>query len=157
MAAPILYHESRSLKVTISSALIFFLQKIIEGLTSLFLPLFAFETAWSWHNILYFVSLAAKWNFRHVKLTAGGEVWARILAIDIVCFFSFFLFLSFISFLLLAFFHDQMHTFKQEEMRKGWEETYRRAVRFTRFVDYRLMFDLGRSFTLEYYLIRSPY
>ena len=31
------------------------------------------------------------------------------------------------------------------------------AVCFTRFVDYRLMFDSGRSFSLEYDLIRSPY
>ena len=31
------------------------------------------------------------------------------------------------------------------------------AVCFTRFVDYRLMFDSGRSFSLEYDLIRLPY
>ena len=37
-------------------------------------------------------------------------------------------------------------------------ERRQRAVRcFTRFVDYELMFDSRRSFSLEYDLIRSPY
>ena len=90
------------------------------------------------------------------------EARARILAIEFVCFFSFFLFFSFFSFLLLAFFHDQTHTgthtIKRGAERRGKaERRHWRAVRFTRFVDYRLMFDSGRSFSLEYDLIRSPY
>ena len=123
MAAPILYHESRSLKVTISSALIFFLQKIIEGLTSLFLPLFAFETAWefsfsdggsrdrdiiSW-LVFCFLGCLVKFQARE------ANSWRRS-ASNWVC-------LLFLYFLLLAFFHNQTHTFKQEETRKGWKET----------------------------------
>ena len=95
-------------KVMLSSALIFFQQKIFARLTSLFLPLFAFETTWEVflfktvghvidrdiyseiEHIRYFFPLAAWWSFRHAKLTAGGGAQARILAIEFVWFFSFF-------------------------------------------------------------------
>ena len=92
-------------KVTISSALISFLQKIIARLIHSFFHLYLLlkprekcfcfrrRVTWSWHNILYFVS--SWWSFRHVKLKAGGEMRARILAIEFVCFFSFFLFFFF--------------------------------------------------------------
>ena len=68
----------------------------------------------------------------------------------------------FFSFLILAFFHDQTHTGTDTtkggaERRGKVERRHWRAVRFTRFVDYRLMFDSGRSFSLQYDLIRSPY
>ena len=49
------------------------------------------------------------------------------------------------------------HSNKQgicEDTRKGRKET---AVRFTRFLNYRLMFDSGLSFSLKYDLIRPPY
>ena len=130
---------------------------------TLFLPLFAFETAWevflfqtAGHVIviLYFVSLAAWWSFRHLKLTAGGEVRARILAIEFGCFFSFFLFFFFVPTSSIFFTIKRTHS---RSKRRGKAERRRRTVRFTRFVDYRLMFDSGRSFTLEYNLIRSPY
>ena len=50
------------------------------------------------------------------------------------------------------------HSHKQEGAKtSGKAEGRQRAVRFTRFLDYRLMFDSGRSFSLKYYLIRSPY
>ena len=51
------------------------------------------------------------------------------------------------------------HTHKQgrcEDTRKGRKET-EISVRFTRFLDFRLMFDSGRSFNLKYDLIRPPY
>ena len=45
-----------------------------------------------------------------------------------------------------------------QELDFGFAERRQRAVRpFTRFVDYGLMFDSRRSFSLEYDLIRSPY
>ena len=83
------------------------------------------------------------WSFRHAKLTAGGEARDRIPAIEFVCFFFF-------SFLLLAFLHDQTHILTQTRdvraKRRGKvERRHCRAVRFTRFVDYRLMFDSWRS------------
>ena len=90
-----------------------------------------------------------------MKLKAGGEVRARILAIEFVCFFSFFLFFFFLVPTSSIFFTIK-HTHSHKK-RRGKAERRRRAVRFTRFVDYRLTFDSGRSFTLEYNLIRSPY
>ena len=115
---------------------------------------------WSWHNIqrwkriLYFVSLAAWLSFRHAKLTAGGEGRVRILAIECV-FFSFFFFPS----SRFSIFHDQTHTLTQtRKVRRDAERPKGdRAVRFTRFLDYRLMFDLGCSFSLKYDLIHPPY
>ena len=73
-----------------------------------------------------------------------------------------FLFFSFFSFLLLAFFYDKthigIHTNKGGAERRGKaERRHWRAVRFNRFVDYSLVFDSGRSFSLEYQVIRSPY
>ena len=50
------------------------------------------------------------------------------------------------------------HTRKEGAKTRGKAEGPRkRAVRFTRFLDYRLIFDSGCSFSLKYYLIRSPY
>ena len=112
------------IKPFFSSALMFLQQKIFARLTSLFLPLFAFETAWEVflfktvghvidrdiyseiEHIWYVFPLAAWWSFRHAKLTAGGGAQARILAIEFVWFFSFFLsffLFFFFSLLLLAF------------------------------------------------------
>ena len=104
---------------------------------------------------MYFVSLAAWLSFRHAKLTAGGEGRVRILAIECV---SFFLFPSHPT--ALAFFlHSNAHTHTNKEgaRTRGKAERRQRAVRFTRFLDYRLMFDSGRSFSLKNDLIRPPY
>ena len=49
------------------------------------------------------------------------------------------------------------HTNKEGAKTRGKAERRQRAVRFTRFLDYRLMFDSGRSFSLKYDLIRPPY
>ena len=83
------------------------------------------------------------------------------LAIEFVFFFTFVL--SFFSFLFslpsFRIFHDQTFTLsiKRGARRREKAERRQRAVRFTRFVDYRLMFDSGCSFSLKYDLIRSPY
>ena len=62
---------------------------------------------------------------------------------------------------VLAFFHDQTHahshTNKEGAKTHGKAERRQRAVRFTWFLDYRLMFDSGRSFSVKYDLIRPPY
>ena len=55
---------------------------------------------------------------------------------------------------------DQTHKLTQTRevrSREKAERTQRAVRRFTRFVDYGLMFDSRRSFSLEYKLIRSPY
>ena len=60
----------------------------------------------------------------------------------------------------LAFFsrsNAHTHTNKEGAKTRGKAERRQRAVRFTRFLDYRLMFDSGRSFSLKYDLIRPPY
>ena len=80
-------------------------------------------------------------KFQAKLITAGGEARAGILAIEFVCFFSFFLFFFF-SFLLLAFFHDQTHTgthtIKGGAERRGKaKRRHWKAVCFTRFEDYR--------------------
>ena len=51
-----------------------------------------------------------------------------------------------------------VQTNKGEAKRRGNAERRQRAVRrLIRFVNYGLMFDLRRSFSLGYNLIRSPY
>ena len=62
----------------------------------------------------------------------------------------------------LAFFHDQTHTLTQtrkvQRHAKIKAKRRQKAVRFTRFLDYRLIFDSGRSVSLKYHLIRPrPY
>ena len=49
------------------------------------------------------------------------------------------------------------HTNKEGAKTRGKAERRQRAVRFTRFLDYRLMFDSGCSFSLKNDLIRPPY
>ena len=60
----------------------------------------------------------------------------------------------------LAFFLNQTHTLTKqgrcEDTWKGRKETVQFYC-FTRFLDYRLMFDSGRSFSLKNDLIRPPY
>ena len=115
---------------------------------------------WSWHNIqrwkriLYFGSLAAWLRFRHAKLTAGGKGRVRTLAIECV---SFFLFFS-SSYRFSIFLRSNAHTHTNKEGAKtgGKAERRQRAVRFTLFLDYRLMSDSGLSFSLKYDLILPP-
>ena len=97
------------------------------------------------------VSLAAWLSFRYAKLTAGGEGWVRILAIECVGFSP--------SYRFSIFSRSNAHTHTNKEGAKTRRKAERRqrAVRFTRFLDYRLMFDSGRSFSLQYFLIRLPY
>ena len=80
-----------------------------------------------------------------------GEARARILAIEFACFFSFPHFFFFFFLLLSAFFFPRSnahtHKHKGSAKRRGKAERGQRQVRFTRFVDYRLMFDSGRSFS----------
>ena len=55
---------------------------------------------------------------------------------------------------------NSWHSFTQTRIEgaktRGKTERRQKAVRFTRFLDYRLMFDSGRSFSLKYDLIRPP-
>ena len=122
---------------------------------------------WSWHNIqrwardkmdlvqLYFVSLAAWLSFRHAKLTAGGEGPVRIPAIECVC--VFFFFSPSYRFSIFSRSNAHTHTNKGGAKTRGKAERRQRAVRFTRFLDYRLLFDSGRSFSPKNDLIRPPY
>ena len=73
-----------------------------------------------------------------------------------VCvFFSFFSHPTALAFFLRSNAHT--HTYKEGARTRGKAERRQRAVRFTRFLDYRLMFDSGRSFSVKYDLIRQPY
>ena len=102
--------------------------------------------------ILNFVSLAAWLSFRDAKLTAGGERRARFLAIECVSFFP--------SSCFSIFSRSNAHrktANKEGAKTRGKAERRQRAIRFTRFLDYRLMCDSGRSFSLKYDLIRPPY
>ena len=103
---------------------------------------------------LYFVSLAAWLSFRHAKLTAGGEGRVRILAIEYV---SFFLFSPSYRFSIFSRSNAHTHTNKEGAKTRGKAERRQRADRFTLFLDYRLMFDSRRSFSLKNDLTRPPY
>ena len=101
---------------------------------------------------MYFVSLAAWLSFRHAKLITGGEGRVRILAIECVYFFS-----PSYSFSIFSRSNALTHTNKEVAKTRGKAERRQRAVRLTRFLDYRLMFDSGHSFSLKNDLIRPPY
>ena len=172
MAEPILQHESRLLKKRCfgrSRSLLlnyFFLQKMFARLTlqSPFTYIcicnrvrsVSFFRLWvqRWKRILYFVSLAAWLSFRHAKLTAGGEGRVRILAIECV---SFFFFSPSYRFSIYSRSNAHIHTNKEGAKTRRKAERRQGAVRFTRFLDYRLMFDSGRLFSLKNDLIRPPY
>ena len=85
--------------------------------------------------ILYFVSLAAWLRFRHGKLTAVGERRVRNLPIDCVSFFSF---SPSYRFSICSRSNAHTHTNKEGAKTHGKVERRQRAVRFTRFLDYRL-------------------
>ena len=105
--------------------------------------------------ILYFVSLAAWLSFQHgEQLTAGGEMRGRILVIECV---SVFPFSPSSRFSVFSRSNAHTHTNKEGAKTRGKAERRQRAVRFTRFLDYRLMFDSQRSFSLKYDLICPPY
>ena len=100
-------------------------------------------------GILYFVSLAFLVKFQASETNKKRELESRQLSL---CASSV---LFFFSFQLLACFHDlsnaHTHTNKggaREETRKGRKDRNWKAVRFTRFVDYRLMFNSRRSVSL---------
>ena len=105
-------------------------------------------------RILYFVSLAAWLSFRHAKLTAGGKGRVRILATECVSFFLFFS--PSYRFSIFSRSNAHTHTNKEDAKASGKAERRQRAVRSTRVLDYRLMSDSGRSFSLKYDLIRPP-
>ena len=73
-----------------------------------------------------------------------------------VCVFFFFSSPSY-SFSIFSRSNAHTHTNKEGAKTRGKAERRQRAVRFTRFLDYRLMFDSGRSFSLKNDLIRPPY
>ena len=102
-------------------------------------------------RILYFVSLAAWLRFRHAKLTASGEGRVRILPIECV-FFS-----PPYRFTIFSRSNAYTHLNNEGVKTRGKAEGRQRAVRVTRFLDHRLMFDSERSFSLKYDLILPPY
>ena len=153
----------------------FFLQKIFARLTSLFFTFICiwnrvrsvFSDGWSrdrdiFRDRTYLVFCFRGWvvKFRGSEANCWRrrsenrefEFWQW-------CFFSFFLFFSFFSSWFNHFFSTKRTNSPNKGGSKRGEKAERRqiAVRFTRFVDYRLMFDSGRSFSLENDLIRSPY
>ena len=114
---------------------------------------------WSWHiqrwngSCILFPWLPCAWlRFRHAKLTAGGEGRVWILPIECVRFFSLFL-----PFSIFSRSNAYTHTNKEGVKTRGKAERRQITVRFTRFLDYRLMFDSERSFSLKYDLILPPY
>ena len=72
--------------------------------------------------------------FRHAKLTAGGEERVRILAIECV---SFLIFSPSYRFSICSRSNAHTHTNKEGAKTRGKAERTQRAVRFTRFLDYR--------------------
>ena len=111
---------------------------------------------WLWHNI-------QRWNGSStciVKFPARqANSWRRRASPNPgnwVCVFFFFFSPSY-SFSILSQSNAHTHTNKEGAKTRGKAERRQRAVRFTRFLDYRLMFDSGRSFSLKNDLIRPPY
>ena len=105
---------------------------------------------------LVFCFLGCVVKFPAREVTSGGEGRVRILAIGCDCaFFPFFL----PSYRFSIFSRSNAHTHTNKEGAKthGKAERRQRAVRFTRFLEYRLMLDSRRSFSLKYGLIRPPY
>ena len=92
---------------------------------------------------------AAKQWLHHCKL--HYVQMCRILAIECV-FFS-----PSYRFGIFSRSNAHSHTNKEGAKTHGKAERRQRAVRFTWFLDYRLMFDSGRSFSVKYDLIRQPY
>ena len=68
----------------------------------------------------------------------------------------FFSFCSSYRFSIFSRSNAHTHTNKEGAKTRGKAERRQRAVRFTRFLDYRLMSDSGLSFSLKYDLIRPP-
>ena len=99
-----------------------------------------------------FLGCVVKYPAREVNSWQRKRV--RILAIECVSFFPFF---PSSSFTILSRLNAQTHTNKEGAKKSGKAERRQRAVRFTRFLDYRLMFESGHSFSLKYDLIRPPY
>ena len=85
---------------------------------------------------------------RRASSNPGNRVW--------LCLFSFF-FLPSYRFSIFSRSHAHTHTNKEGAKTHGKAESRQRAVRFTRFLEYRLMLDSRRSFSLKYGLIRPPY
>ena len=74
-----------------------------------------------------------------------------------VCLFFFFFFFPSHRFSIFWRSHAHTHTNKEWTKTRGKAERRQRAVRFTRFLDRRLMFDSERSFSLKYDLIRPSF
>ena len=96
-------------------------------------------------------------NSRRRGTSSNPCNWVCVLFL-FLSFRFFFFFLPTFSIFFQEQTHTGAHTIKGGAERRGTAEwRHWRAVCFTRFVDYRLMFDSGLSFSLEYNLIRLPY
>ena len=101
--------------------------------------------------LLYFVSLAVA--------AREANSWRRKASpnpSNCVCFFFFFFTPSY-RFSIFSRSNAHTHTNKEGAKTRRKAERRQRAVRFIRFLDYRLMFDSGRLFSLKNDLIRPPY
>ena len=103
--------------------------------------------------VTFQVREANSWQRRSEKREI--ESWQLSLCAFSLSFFSFLFFLSAVSIFSRS---NSAHSRnKGGTKRRGKAERRQIAVRFTRFVDYRVIFDSGLSFSLEYDLIRSAY
>ena len=102
-------------------------------------------------RILYFVSLAAWFKFPALEANSWRRRASSNPGNSVCIFFS--PFLPFHNFPI----NTHTHTNKEGAKTRGKAERRQRAVRFTPFLDYRLMFDSGRSFSVKCDLIRPPY
>ena len=163
MVALLLHHESRPLKkrcfgrsrslpspfyfncfsakviCTINLTVSFYLYLYLKPLEKCFL--LRRWVTWSWHNIQRWKGSCILFPWLRTKLAAGGERRVGILAIEFLFFFPFFP-----SFRLSICSRSNAHTHTNKEGAKtrGKAERRQRAVRFTRFLDYRLKFDSWR-------------
>ena len=106
-------------------------------------------------NDLEFCFLGCVVKFQHgEQLTAGEERRGQILAIECV---SLFPFSPSSRFSVFSRSNAHTHTNKEGAKTRGKAKLRQRVVRFTRFLDYRLMFDSWHSFSLKNDLIRPSY
>ena len=173
LAAPILHHESRPLKrrcfgcslsllnlffsakdvCTINLTVSFYLYFIWNRVRSVSFSdggLRDLDIIFRYENdlVLCFLGCVVKLPAREAnswrrKVSSNRGNW-----VFVVCFLSY-------RIIIFSRSNAHPHTNKEDAKTRGKAERRQKAVRVTRFQDYRLMFDSGCSFSLKYDLIRS--